>query len=90
MGALAHETRNQGHATHEELVGNAMHKDGMHAGIREDDLLATVRRRIPLEGRLGILEDERLDVRQLVEKLLRDAFRAHLRLFLGKVPVIIE
>ena len=72
VGLLAHEPRDEGNVAQVELVGDAMDQNRVHARVAEDDFLAALRGRVTLKRRLGILEEERLQTGQLVDKLIRD------------------
>ena len=65
VGVLGHNSRQIGDAEAVELVSYAVDRDGDEAGIGEDDLLGTPGGGIALVDRLNVLDEKRLDARDL-------------------------
>ena len=55
VGVLGHHARDQRHAQQQQLVGEAIDRDRLQAGIAEDDLVIALGGRVALEGGLHVL-----------------------------------
>ena len=55
VGVLGHHPRDQRHAEQQQLVGEAIDRDRLEAGVAEDDLVMALRGRVALEGGLDVL-----------------------------------
>ena len=51
---FAHHAGDHGHAAHPQLVGNAVHEDGLHGRVGEDHLLLRACRGVSPEGGLHV------------------------------------
>ena len=81
---------NEGHLAQVELVRDAVHHDGAHAGVAEDDLLAAVRGGVALKGGLGVLQEQVLKTRQLGQELRGDLGCLRVGGLVGEAHVVVE
>ena len=69
---------------------HTVHKGRVHPRIGQDDLLTALGRRIALKGRLGVLEQHALHVRQLIYELVGHLVGLVMGFGLVHIGIIVE
>ena len=78
VGQFGHHPRNERHAQAVQLVGDAIDRDRLQAGIAEDDFVVALGRRVAAKGGLHVLFEHLADLRQPPQQFDR--------LLLGRAP----